>query len=51
MRANGKGNDNVAINDEENTVFFGDIKIENLVSVLEEAREFVTMQRRMSPVR
>jgi hypothetical protein len=38
VRSNGKGNDNVAIDG----VFVGDIKIENLVSVPEESRKFVT---------
>jgi hypothetical protein len=36
--------------DEENAVFFGDIKIENLVTVPEDAGELVTTQRRMPPV-
>ena len=51
MGTNGKGNDNVAINDEENAVFVGDIKVENLVSMPGDAGEFVTLQRRMSPIR
>ena len=49
--ANGKRNDNITINDEENAIFFGDIKIENLVAMPENAREFMTAQRRMAPVR
>jgi hypothetical protein len=51
VRANRKGNDNVVIDDEENAVLVGDIKVENLVSMPEDAGEFVTTQRRMSPVR
>ena len=51
VRPNGKGNDNVTIDDEQNTIFFGDMKIENLVAMPENAREFMTAQRRMTPVR
>ena len=51
MRSNAEGNDNVTIDDEENAVFVGDIKIENLVPMPEDAGEFVTSQRRMPPVR
>ena len=51
MGANRKGNDNVMINDEENAVLVSDIKVENLMSMPEDACEFVTTQRRMSPVR
>ena len=51
MRANRKRDDNVAINDEKNAVFFCDIQVENLVTMPENASEFVTMQRRMPPVR
>ena len=51
MWTDGKGNDNVAINDEENAISVGDIKVENLVSVPEEACQFVTAQRGMPPVR
>ena len=49
--ANGKRNDDVTVNDEKNTIFFGDIKVENLVAMPEHAREFMTAQRRMPPVR
>jgi hypothetical protein len=51
VRANRKRNDNVAIDDEENTIFFSDIKVENLVAMPENASEFMTAQRRMPPVR
>jgi hypothetical protein len=51
VRPNGKGNDNVTINDEENAIFFGDVKVENLVAMPENIGEFVTVQRRMPPVR
>jgi len=51
MRANRKRNDNVTVNDEENAVFFGDVKIENLVAMPGDACELVTMERRMPPVR
>jgi hypothetical protein len=51
MGPDGKGNDNIVIDDEENAVFVGDIKVKNLVSMPEDACEFVTMQRRMPPVR
>ena len=37
-------------NDEQNAVFFGDIQIENLVTMPENTSEFVTMQGRMPPV-
>ena len=50
MRANRKRDDNVTINDEQNAVFFGDIQIENLVTMPENISEFVTAQRRMPPV-
>jgi hypothetical protein len=46
MGANRKGNDNVMINDEENAVLVSDIKVENLMSMPEDACEFVTTQRR-----
>jgi hypothetical protein len=36
--ANGKRNDNVAVNDEENPIFFGDVKVENLMAMPENAR-------------
>ena len=49
--ANRKRNDDVAIDDEQNAVLFGDIQIENLVAMPENAGEFVTVQRRMPPVR
>ena len=48
--ANRKRNDDVAIDDEQNAVLFGDIQIENLVTMPENAGEFVTVQRRMPPV-
>ena len=51
VRANRKRNDNVAINDKQNAVFFGNIEIENLVTMPENIGEFVTVQRRMPPVR
>ena len=51
MRANRKRNDNVTVDDEENAVFFGDVKIENLVAMPGDACELVTMERRMPPVR
>src|SRR5260370_38285487 len=51
MCANGKRNDNVTINYEENAIFFGDIKIKNLVAMPENARELMTAQRWMAPVR
>ena len=51
VSANRKRNDNVAINDEQNAVFLGDIQIENLVAMPENAGELVTMQRRMPLVR
>ena len=38
------------IGDEQNAVFFGDIQIENLVTMPENISEFVTAQRRMPPV-
>ena len=44
MRANRKRNDNVVVNDEENAVFLGDVKIENLVAMPGRARELVTME-------
>ena len=50
VRANRKRNDNVAINDEQNAVLFGDIQIENLVTMPENTSEFVTVQRRVPPV-
>ncbi len=50
MRANRKRNDNVTVDDKENAVFFGDVKIENLVAMPGDARELVTMKRRMPPV-
>jgi hypothetical protein len=49
--ANGKRNDDVTINDEENAVPVRDIKVESLVSVPEDACEFATTQRRTTPVR
>ena len=48
--ANRKRNDDVAIDDEQNAVLFGDIQIENLVTMPENAGEFVTVQRGMPPV-
>jgi hypothetical protein len=51
VRANGKREDNVAINDEENAIFFGDIEIENLMAMPGDAGEFMTAQRRMPPIR
>jgi hypothetical protein len=36
---------------EENAIFFGDIKVKNLVAMPENAREFMTAQRWMAPVR
>ena len=51
MSANRKRNHNVMIDDKENAVFVGDIKVKNLVSMPEDACEFVTVQRRMPPVR
>jgi hypothetical protein len=51
VRANRKRNDNVAINDKQNAVFFGNIEIENLVTMPENIGEFVTVQGRMPPVR
>jgi hypothetical protein len=49
--ANGKRNDNVTVNNEEDAVFFGEVEIENLVAVSGDACEFVATQRRMSPIR
>jgi hypothetical protein len=42
VRPNGKRHDNVTINDEKNAVFFGDVKVENLVAMPENVRELVT---------
>ena len=50
MGSNGKRHDNVTINHEENAIFFGDIKVENLVAMPENVRELVTAQGRMTPV-
>ena len=51
MRANRNRNDNVPVNDEENAVFFSDVKVENLVAMPGDARELVTVEGRMPPVR
>ncbi len=51
MWANRKRNNNVPINDEQNAVFFCHVQIENLVTVPENTGEFVTVQRRMPPIR
>ena len=51
VRANRKRNNNVPINDEQDTVFFGHIQIENLVTMPENTGEFVRVQRRMPPIR
>ena len=50
MRANRKRDDNVTINDEQNAVFFGDVQIEDLVTMPENTSEFVKVQRRVPPV-
>jgi hypothetical protein len=42
VRPNGKRHDNVTINDEENAIFFGDVKVKNLVAMPENVRELVT---------
>ena len=42
--------ENVTINDEENVVFFGDVKVENLMAMPENVSELMAAQRRMSPV-
>ena len=49
MRANRKRDDNVTINDEQNAVFFGDVQIEDLVTMPENTSEFVTVQRSVPP--
>lgn len=51
MWANRKRNNNVPINDEQDAVFFGHVQIENLVTMPENTGEFVTVQRRMPPIR
>jgi len=50
VRADREGNDNVAVNNEKNAVFFSDIKVENLMAMPENACQLVAAQRRMSPI-